>query len=229
MEVLILRKCTENRTSHGGDVTFPEKGLVEAPDWNGTAECGGGLHGLLWGHGSFALEGYGTIFQVIEADSENVIEFDGKCKFKRGEVLLTGSQQEAVTLLKSHPNYPKDNVLNYDIQIDVKFAVGGDKSTLKGGYRSTLKGGYRSTLTGGDWSTLKGGDESTLTGGDWSTLKGGNGSTLKGGNGSVFIVFDRDAIGRYVPFVKKITKTTANKSYEFESGKFNLIPKSLNK
>ena len=177
MKVLILRKVNEDMTSHEGNFTYPKTGYVEAPDWDGKPECGGGLHGLLWGQGSFDLDNYGTLFQVIEADSENVIEFGGKCKFKCGDVLLTGSQQEAVTLIKSHSNYPKDNVLNYDIQIDVKFAVGG----------------YRSTLTGGDRSVL--------------------------------IVYACNAQCNYVPFVKKITKATANKSFKFENGKFNLVTK----
>jgi len=217
MKVLILRKVNEDMTSHEGNFTYPKTGYVEAPDWDGKPECGGGLHGLLWGQGSFDLDNYGTLFQVIEADSENVIEFGGKCKFKCGDVLLTGSQQEAVTLIKSHSNYPKDNVLNYDIQIDVKFAVGGYRSTLTGGDRSTLTGGYWSTLTGGYWSTLTGGDRSTLTGGDRSTLTGGDRSVL--------IVYACNAQCNYVPFVKKITKATANKSFKFENGKFNLVTK----
>ena len=190
MKVLVLKKCTEQRTSNNGKFTYPEKGYVEAPDWNGKPECGGGLHGLLWGHGTFDLDPYGTLFLVIECDSENVIEFDSKCKFKCGNVLLTGNQEEAIRLLKSHPNYPKDNILNYDVQIDVKFAVAG--------YWSTLTGGY------------------------WSTLTGGNGSTLTGGNGSIFIVYYWKG-GQYIPIVKKITKSTANKIYKFENGKFNLI------
>jgi len=250
LKVLILRKCTEDFKSHNGKFQYPEKGYVEAPDWQKSPVCGRGLHGLLWGHGSFNLDEYGTLFQVIEAESENVIEFDGKCKFKGGEVLLTGSQQDAITLLKSHPNYPKDNILNYDIQIDVKFAVAGyrstltggyrstltvgDETTLTGGYRSTLTGGYRSTLTGGDGSTLTGGYRSTLTGGDGSTLTGGDGSTLTGGDGSTFeagvnsvlIVRWRKGSVEQVT-VKIITKTTAGKTYKFEDGKFNLVKKEV--
>ena len=208
MKVLILRKCKENRTSHNGSFTYPESGYVEASDWNGEAKCGGGLHGLLWGHGSFDLEPYGTLFQVIEAESENVIEFNGKCKFKCGMVLFCGSQQEAIALLKGHPNYPQDNILNYDIQIGVKLAIGG----------------YRSTLTGGDESVLTGGDGSTLTGGDESVLKGGDESVLTGGYKSVFIVYAFDKRDNYVPFVKRITtKATANKTFKFMDGVFHAL------
>jgi len=192
MKALVLRKCTKARTSNVGRFQYPEKGHVEATDWDGKPKCGGGLHGLLWGSGYLNLDGYGELFQVIEVDTKDVVEFGGKCKFKCGDVLYTGNQQGAIDIIKKHPNYPKGNILNHDIQVDVQFAVGGDRSTLTGGYRSTLTGGdwstltggYGSTLTGGDRSTLTGGDRSTLTGGDWSTLTGGYGSTLTGGDWS---------------------------------------------
>ena len=214
MLVLILRKCTEGRTSHDKQFIYPERGYVEAPDWNGKPECGRGLHGLLWGHGSFNLEPFGTIFQVIEAESENVIEFDGKCKFKCGNVIYTGGQLGAVKLLKEHPNYPEDNILNYDIT-DNQFTVSGDRSTQTAGDESTQTAGYRSTQTAGD--------ESTQTAGYGSTQTAGYGSTQTAGEKSVQICYWFDNQGNYQISVRKVTKAMANKPYKFKQGKWSLL------
>lgn len=40
-EVLVLRSCKEDMTSYNG-FQWPEKGYVEAPDWEATGECGNG-------------------------------------------------------------------------------------------------------------------------------------------------------------------------------------------
>lgn len=53
----VLRTCSADMTSHG-DFRWPKRGRVEAPDWKPTAECGNGLHGLLWG------ESDGTLLNV---------------------------------------------------------------------------------------------------------------------------------------------------------------------
>ncbi len=189
MNVLVLRKCFEDGASYNGKFQYPDSGLVEAPDWNGKPECGGGLHGLLWGGGGFDVSTYGTYWLIIEVDDspDNLVVFNGKCKFHKGNVLLkTSDQAEAIVLLKSHPNYPKDNVLNYDIDISntSKTIVSGDGSTLEAGNDSTLKAGDDSTLKAGYGSTLKAGDGSTLEAGYGSTLEAGYGSTLKAGYGS---------------------------------------------
>jgi len=294
MKVLVLRKCGKNGESHYGDFKYPVNGYVEAPDWQLTAECGHGLHGLLWGHGTFDLEDYGSQFQVIEVeevDNKNnrqIIEFDGKCKFKCGNVLYTGNQLEAITLIKAHPNYPKGNILNYDIVTNVTLyeagdestveagykstvkagdkstveagdestvkagykstvkagykstVKAGDKSTVKAGYKSTVEAGYKSTVKAGDKSTVKAGDKSTVEAGDESTVEAGGGSTVKAGDEStveagggstvkagilsVIIIrwYDYDNKQPKVS-VNTITKSTANKGYKFENGKFNLV------
>jgi hypothetical protein len=46
----VLRTCKADGTSHGG-FRWPESGHVEAPNWMPAKECGGGIHGLLWGRG----------------------------------------------------------------------------------------------------------------------------------------------------------------------------------
>ena len=49
--VLILRTCNKDMTTYGG-FKWPTSGEVVAPDWKPNAECGNGLHGLLWGEGN---------------------------------------------------------------------------------------------------------------------------------------------------------------------------------
>jgi hypothetical protein len=171
-EILVLRVNDGNNASHDGQFTYPKSGYVEAPDWEDTAECGRGLHGLPRGVGGGSLLNWKInkiAMLLVVNNSENYHEFEGKCKFKGGEIVFMGSLDEAVSILQEQ--YP-------DAPIVYAHKQGGYFSTLTGGDYSTLTGGYGSTLTGGDRSTLIGGYRSTLTGGDYSTLTGRDGSTL---------------------------------------------------
>jgi hypothetical protein len=209
-KVLILRKVNEDLKSNNGTFQYPEKGFVSCPDWNGKPKCGGGLHGLLWGQGNFNINGYGSKWQVIEVDSEDVIELTGKCKFKQGVVLLTtNSQLEAITLLKAHENYPVDNILNFDIT---------DKNCVESGYCSIQKAGDWSTQKAGDWSTQKAGDRSTQKAGDRSTQKAGPYSTQTAGINSVQIGYWFDENCNYHVATRIVTEKEANKPYLFKQG-----------
>ena len=235
MKVLVLRKCDRNNQSNEGKFTYPEKGYVEALDWDGKPECGGGLHGLLWGHGTFDISSYGDRWLVIEVEDTDLIEFDGKCKFKCGTVLLnTDSQLEAVTLLKSHPNYPQDNVLNYDIT-DKQFAVSGYMSTQNARNKSTQTAGNHSTQTAGDWSVQTAGYRSVQTAGsgsiqtagNWSNQTVGDRSVQTAGANSVQIGHWYDDNGYHVA-VRKVTERTANKPYLFRKGKWTPVKEARN-
>jgi hypothetical protein len=152
MKVLVMRTVDKSLKSYNG-FTYPEKGLVKCPDWKPSQQCGNGLHGLLWGHGSFNIPTDNVLFQLIEVEDtpDNLIEFDGKCKFREGEVVFTGTQEDIIKAIKSHPNYPKDNILNFDIQITTdnnKIMQSGDESTQKAGYKSTQKAGVNSIQIG---------------------------------------------------------------------------------
>ena len=52
--VLVLRTCAADMTSYGG-FKWPKSGPVKCDDWKPRAECGNGLHGLLWGVGDGSL------------------------------------------------------------------------------------------------------------------------------------------------------------------------------
>src|ERR1700730_4145684 len=50
----MLRTCLADMRSPAREAEgfrWPESGLVEAKDWKPMKQCGGGLHGYLWGEG----------------------------------------------------------------------------------------------------------------------------------------------------------------------------------
>jgi len=60
-------------TSFDGFFVNPQKGIVEAKDFEPTFECGHGLHGLPWGAGNVCYFNYPDgIWQVLKVDTEAV-------------------------------------------------------------------------------------------------------------------------------------------------------------
>ena len=177
--VLILRTCGPGGEAYGGFVWPLLVGAeVVAPDWDPERSCGHGLHGLLWGEGGaeYLSDADSSVWMVLEAPADSVVDIDGKVKVPRCRIVHIGKRGDAVSYLLEHGGGDKA----------VCFArkQGGDHSTLTGGVGSTITGGAGSAITGGDGSTITGGDHSTLTGGYLATLTGGDHSTLTGGGGS---------------------------------------------
>ena len=85
---IILRTCDKDLKSHGG-FQWPEKGHVEAPDWDPTSRCGGGLHGLLEGEGDWDLLDWTPTAKalLVRVAQSSMVAFNGKVKFSAGEVL----------------------------------------------------------------------------------------------------------------------------------------------
>lgn len=97
---LILRTCAPDMTGYGG-FRWPESGYVEAPDWDPAAECGRGLHGLLWGEGE-GLTHWDGRWIVAEVDAREVVDLGRKVKVPRAWVLHVGDQQSATAYLAAH-------------------------------------------------------------------------------------------------------------------------------
>ena len=97
--VRLLRTCDANGKSHNG---FPWPltvgALVEAPDWNDRAACGGGLHGLREGFGNFGLlsDSSDAVWMVVEAEASEIVDVDDKVKAPRVRVALVGDRLHAV-------------------------------------------------------------------------------------------------------------------------------------
>jgi len=174
----ILRTCNADMTAHGGFV-WPSSGPVEAPDWDPTPRCGGGLHGLLCGEGDACLlddYNHNAKWLVVKVPASEIVDLGGKVKFRRGVVIYAGDRDTAVSMIQEL--CPKARAVAYSIN------AGGNDSTNTGGDYSTNTGGRMSANTGGDFSTNAGGSGSHNTGGDWSCNTGGDSSINTGGNWS---------------------------------------------
>ncbi len=148
--VYVLRSDRPDGVSHGG-FRWPESGPVEAPDWDPTPRCGGGLHGLAWGCGSAGLlhqpDDPETVWRVVKVAAGDVVDLGGKVKVRGGEVVYCGGRDGALALL--------DRRGAAGMPVVYASRTGGDGSTVTGGYGSTVTGGYRSTVTGGDGSIIQ--------------------------------------------------------------------------
>ena len=102
--VLVLRTCAADLTSKNGFV-WPSSGHVLCPDWAPTAECGHGLHGLLWGAGDGSLLDWSldAKWLVVAVEPSQLVALDGKVKFAAGEVVHCGDQASATAFLSRDP------------------------------------------------------------------------------------------------------------------------------
>ena len=103
---LVLRTSDRYGRSTRG-FQWPSYGPVSAPDWNPTSSHGGGLWGLLWGHGDTRHLCYRNtpraVWQVVEVDAAQVVFKHGKVKYPAGIVRLTSrNPREAVAFLNRH-------------------------------------------------------------------------------------------------------------------------------
>src|SRR5581483_7865876 len=106
-KVLVLRSCKADMTSYDG-FKWPESGFVEAPDWKPTKQCGNGLHGWQWAVGDFRLGFHDrdTKWLVIEVDKSQIVELDGKVKFKNGNVIKVGNWHDCFWYVRTHTPKP---------------------------------------------------------------------------------------------------------------------------
>ena len=136
-EQLFLRTTDKDGTAHGGFQWPREVGaIVTAPDWEPTAKCGNGLHGLLNGLGdsSHLSSDQDALWWIVAAS--DAIDLNGKHKFQSCRVVAVGSRHEVTAALYAAAPGP----IHY-LQM-----TGGYRATLTGGDYATLKGGYRATL-----------------------------------------------------------------------------------
>ena len=159
----ILRTCDADMQGHGG-FQWPTSGHVEAPDWDPDPdrECGGGLHGLLWGCGNASLlaAARGTRWLIVAVDPADVANpaQPGKVRYRRGEVLLvTTDRAEAIAWLYDHGGRR--------LPVSWGTSTSGDWGTSTSGSGGTSTSGYRGTSTSGDWGTSTSGYRGTSTSG----------------------------------------------------------------
>jgi hypothetical protein len=130
---LVMRTCNADLTAHGG-FRWPAGGPIECPDWQPIAECGNGLHGLLWGGGDsdrldWSPDAKWLVVAVWETD---VIEIDRKVKFPRGWVLHVGDRYSATNFLSEH-----ERAIGRAIHAGT--ATAGDDGTATAGVRGEIR------------------------------------------------------------------------------------------
>jgi hypothetical protein len=190
--------------------TWPESGYVEAKDFNTVKDCGGGLHGLLWGKGSISyllIEDPDAKWLVFVAEAAEVVEIDSdKAKAKRGVVLFCGAKEDAVRFLYGHELYQDKHCVGV-----LGTATAGVLGTATAGDGGTATAGNRGTATAGNMGTATAGDRGTATAGDGGTIAIGcwNGKRYKY---KIATIKDEDGRGELKPNVKY----RLNFKHEFE-------------
>lgn len=146
--VLVLRTCPADMTSHNGRFAWPEKGPVVCDDWDPTPECGGGLHGLLWGEGDGSLLNWSPYARwlVVRVAARDIVDLGCKVKFARGTVVHCGDRLSATTWIANHGGEGR--------------AIAGGTATA--GHYGTATAGYGGTSTAGDGGTSTAGYGGTI-------------------------------------------------------------------
>jgi hypothetical protein len=176
---LVLRTCASDLTSYNG-FQWPESGAVEAPDWKSRAECGNGLHGLLWGIGDGSLLSWDADARwlVVDVLAADVVEIGAKVKFPRCEVVYCGARDEAVAMLIAHGADPSKVVYGTATAGDCGTATAGNYGTATAGNYGTATAGDSGTATAGARGTATAGARGTATAGYFGTATAGDYGTL---------------------------------------------------
>ena len=121
----VLRKCKEGGMSFRG-FKHPTKigEWVEAPDWDPTPRCGGGIHGLLEAQGIWNnLQG--SIWQVYEVDPREIVKIDfGKCKFRKGQLVYYGRNGEPLKTFFKLESFKNESAFYWALYI-------GDREVMR--------------------------------------------------------------------------------------------------
>jgi hypothetical protein len=187
---LFLRTVDAVGRAYGGfQWPMEANAVVTAPDWEQTAECGAGLHGLLNGEGDSGYLSWSddAVWQVVEASES--IDLDGKHKF-RACVLRAVGDRKSVTdwlVLQRHGAVVHGATATAGdcgtaTAGDCGTATAGDCGTATSGYRGTATAGNGGTATAGNYGAATAGDCGTATAGDCGTATAGDCGTATAGD-----------------------------------------------
>ena len=145
----ILRTCDSKMQGHGGFV-WPLGGPIEAPDWDPSPRCGGGLHGFLRGEGDgvLALWDDSAVWLVAAVDADSVVDLGDKVKVPRAWVVYAGKRVEATNKIVE---------LCPGARVVGGTAVAGDHGTAMAGFRGTAVAGDHGTAIAGKYGTAMAG------------------------------------------------------------------------
>ncbi len=195
--VLVLRTCNKDMISHNG-FKWPVNGPVVAPDWEANDNCGGGLHGLLWGSQSggdylnWNPEAIWMVLRVHRRDLRTGKRYlQDKCKFRRGVVVCCGTREKALKYLNRFVVDKAAVVCGTATAGDSGTATAGDSGTATAGDRGTATAGYRGTATAGHSGTATAGHRGTATAGHGGTATADDSGTATAGYSGTATAGDR--------------------------------------
>ena len=156
---VMLRTCSPNMAAWNGFV-WPREGDVIAPDWDPRPVVGGGLHGLLWGHGAGELLSWleDSVWMLVEIHCEEIVDLIGKIKVPRGRVIYTGAQRPAIDFLKRHAPMGHDPVFASARAGAEENAIAGWRGKAVAGARGAAVTGWRGMSFTGRRGTATVGD-----------------------------------------------------------------------
>ena len=176
---LVLRTVDADWRSRDGFRWYKTVETV-APDWDPDPDrdCGGGLHGLLWGCGDAGLlsTAHDAVWLVVAVDPTDVADPDQphEVRFRAGRVRHHGTRDEAVDYLMAHGAA--------GLPVVYCTATAGDGGTATAGNWGTATAGYCGTATAGNDGTATAGNWGTATAENWGTSTAGNDGTATAEN-----------------------------------------------
>ncbi len=190
--VYVLLTCSQDGTSQNG-FKWPKTGPVECNDWEPTAECGNGLHGLLWGAGDFSLLNWSAkskwlVVKVAEAD---VVKLDGglKVKFPKCTVEFYGDRDGAIAFIRDKGADP--------LHLCCQQALDGDYGqALAGVFGQALVGVY-GQASAGDYGQAFAGMCGQASVGDYGQALAGHLGQASAGKNGIIICIWCDPSGRH--------------------------------
>ena len=196
---LVLRTVDADWRSRDGFRWYKTVETI-APDWDPDPgrDCGGGLHGLLWGCGDAGLlsSDPDAVWLVVAVDPTDVVNPDQahKVRFRAGRVRHHGTRDEAVDYLMTHGAAGLPVVYGRHAVKDYGTATAGYRGTATAGDRGTATAGYDGTATAGDYGTATAGYRGTATAGyDGTATAGDRGTATAGDYGTATAGYDGTA------------------------------------
>ena len=165
VEDICLVLSQTNPSLEGHQLVWPERGPIEAPDWNISSEILGGFRGFLWGQGDGVFVDWSpkAKWHVVQVLFEDIVDHQGWVRYPRGEILFTGPRKEALAYLQER---------NGGRPVLGVIAQGYDFETVHVGNYGKAQAGSCGRAIAGD-----GGSASSGEGGDSKAGQGGSASS----------------------------------------------------
>lgn len=159
-EAYVLCWCGLDMMSNNG-IEWPEKGVVEDPNWTPRRKLYDCLHGHLWGCGKSSEPlAFGSTRWIVARVNEYV-EHDGYVTFPRAEVVFVGHYEEAVARL---------------VSLGARFGIEGDNLEAPD-YGKVIVGNYGSATAGDHGIAVAGAESLATTGKHGISVTGDDGSS----------------------------------------------------